>query len=192
MSRGRRLESIRKLAAALAVSAALAAPAAAAVLQGGQDTPPPPPAENFAPVTEAEVLAKLPEKERALVTARTDPRERFDALLDVSDLRLADVASQIDAHAASVSPSLLLYDSVVRLADQLIRDPASRMPARDKRFKQFEKRLGKQLSRLKQLVADLPYRDTNTGAATVQTVERVRAAALNSALGVDILAPPPE
>jgi hypothetical protein len=180
-TRGRALASV---AAALSARPGLARPQ--------QDIPPPPPPDNFAPVTEAEVLAKLPERERAIVVHETDPRDRFLALLDVSDLRLADVGAKLDAHTGPVAPSLLLYESVVRVADQLVRSPASRAEPRDKRYKQFEKRLGKQLSLLTAIVDDLSYQDSTTGAAVLQTVKRVRAAALNSALGVDILAPPEE
>jgi len=180
---------VRAVAVCFVVVATTLAPVAARQ----QDVPPPPPpADNFAPVTEAEVLAKLPERERAIVTAQTDPRERFTALLDVSDLRLADIGARVDAHEAPIAASLLLYESVLRVADQVIRSPATRVAARDKRFKQFEKRLGKQISVLKPLVDELSYQDSTTGTAVLQTVQRLRVTALNSALGVDILAPPEE
>jgi hypothetical protein len=165
--------------------AVLAGPAPA---QQQSDIPPPPP-ENFVPVTEAEVLAKLPERERALVQHETDPKARFDALLDVSDLRLADVGAKLDAHAPSLTDALVLYESVLRVADQLIRSPQARTAERDKRFKRFERRLGKQLPVLKAIVDALAYQDSTTGAAVLATVQRLRAAALDSALGVEILTP---
>jgi hypothetical protein len=182
--------TVRRCALSVVAAAALAAPAGAR--QNPDVTPPPPPPDNFTPVTEAEVLAKLPDRERALVANETNARDRFMALLDVSDLRLAECSTKFDAHAESVAPALLLYESVLRVADQLIRSPAARVEERDKRYKQFEKRLAKQLQVLKPLVAELSYRDSTTGAAVLQTVQRLRATALNSALGVDILAPPPE
>jgi hypothetical protein len=174
------------LAAILALSAAGDAPAR----QNPDLTPPPPPPENFTPVTEAEVLAKLPERERQLVLKESDPKERFDRLLDVSDLRLAEVGARVDSRSGGVAPSLLLYEAVLRVADQVIRDPKTKAEPRDKRFKRFERRLSKQLPILQAVATELSYQDSSTGAAVVETVKRLRAAALNSALDVDILAPP--
>jgi len=170
--------------AALIISV-LASPALA---QQQNDIPPPPP-DNFAPVTEAEVLAKLPERERQIVQHESDPKNRFDKLLDISDLRLADVGAKLDAHAPSVADSLVLYESVLRVADQLIRSPQAKAAERDKKFKRFERRLGKQLPVLRAIVDALPYNDSSTGAAVLATVQRLRASALDSALGVEILAP---
>jgi len=179
---------MRDVFGAARVALAILALAGSALAQQQSDIPPPPP-DNFVPVTEAEVLAKLPERERMLVQHETDPKDRFDALLDVSDLRLADVGAKLDAHAPSVADSLVLYESVLRVADQLIRSPQAKAAERDKKFKRFERRLGKQLPVLRAIVDALTYNDSTTGAAVLTTDEHLRAAALDSALGVEILSP---
>lgn len=150
---------------------------------------PPPPAENFAPVTEAEILAKLPDRERALIERETDLKARFDAYLTVSDLRLAEIGTRLSARTGPVLDALLLYEGVLRVADQLIRSPQAKAPPRDKRYKQFERKLTKQLSTLKPLVSELSYDESTTGSAILETVKRLRAAALNTALDSEILNP---
>lgn len=153
-------------------------------------SPPPPPPETFVPVTETEVLGQLPAREREMVQKEDDPKDRFDAWLDVSDLRLADAGAKLDGGSASVAEALLLYDSVLRVADQVLRSPEARAKPRDKHYKRFERRLNKQLSVLTPLVSELSVADTPTGEAVLETVKRLRTEALNSALGVDILSNP--
>ena len=166
------------------------ASAAAPARQRPDITPPPPPPENFVPVTEADVLARLPDRERALVASETAPRDRFERYVEISDLRLDDVGARLDAQAASVVEPLLLYEAVIRVADQLLRSKEARVPPRDKRFKRFERRLGKQIALLESMVAEMSYEDSPTGAAVLATAKRLKAAALNSALDVDILEAP--
>jgi hypothetical protein len=115
------------------------------------------------------------------------PRDRFEALLEVSDLRLADVGSKLDAHAASISDALLLYRAVVIAADRRLRSPEANVAPRDKRYKVFERRLNKQLALLKSLSADLSANDIDTGTAVTETVKRLRVAALHSALDSNVL-----
>jgi hypothetical protein len=154
-----------------------------------QDIPPPPP-DNFAPVTEADVLARLPDRERAMVTSGASPRDRFERLVEVSELRLADIGTKLDARAPSVVDALLLYEAVIRVADQLLRSKEAKVPPRDKRFKRFERQLGRQISMLEPMLAELSYDETPTGAAVLATARRLRVAALNSALDVEILSAP--
>lgn len=149
--------------------------------------PPPPPVEDFVALTEPEVLAKLPERERAMVERSPAPRDRFEALLEVSDLRLADVGSKLDAHVPSVSDSLLLYRAVVLAADRRLRSPEAKVEPRDKRFKNFERHLNKQLALLRALTTELPANDIDTGTAVTETVKRLRVAALHSALDSNVL-----
>ncbi len=172
-----------------ALATVLLASVAAAQQQNDQIVPPPPPAENFAPVTEAEILAKLPDRERALVERETDPKSRFDAYLAVSDMRLAEIGTRLSARTGPVLDALLLYEGVLRVADQLIRSPQAKAPPRDKRYKQFERRLTKQLTVLKPLVSELSYDESTTGSAILETVQRLRVAALNTALDSEILNP---
>ena len=153
-------------------------------------TPPPPPPENFVPVTEADVLARLPERERAIVVRDSMPRDRFERFVEVSELRLADLGAKLDAHAPSVVESLLLYEAVIRVADQVLRSKEAKVPPRDKRFKRFERQLGRQIGMLESMLDELSYEDGPTGAAVLATARRLRAAALNSALDVDILEAP--
>jgi hypothetical protein len=164
--------------------------AAAAAGQQPDITPPPPPPENFTPVSIADVLARLPERERAMVAEKGSARDRFERLVEVSDLRLADVGAQLDARAPSVVEGLLLYEAVIRVADQTLRSDEAKVPPRDKRFKRFERRLGRQISTLQSMLDELSYEDSPTGAAVLETARRLRAAALNSALDVDILEAP--
>jgi hypothetical protein len=166
------------------VSAALLATAA----NGGQDpriAPPPPPVENFVRYTEAELLAKLTDEERASVERQTSARDKFDAFLDVSGHRLDDVEQRLDAGAKPIAPSLLVYEAVVRAADDRLRSPEANVKPRDKRYKKFEKTLKEQLERLASIVPALSYEDAPTGEAVVETIKQLRQAALNSALDVD-------
>jgi hypothetical protein len=174
---------------AAAAAVLLAFMSALAPARQDQDIPPPPP-ENFAPVTEAEVLARLPERERAMVASSASPRDRFERFVEVSELRLADIGSKLDARAPSVVESLLLYEAVIRVADQLLRSKEAKVPPRDKRFKRFERQLGRQISMLAAVMGQLSYEDSPTGTAVLATARRLRVAALNSALDVEILTAP--
>jgi hypothetical protein len=172
------------------VAALLLAVASAAVpARQGPDIPPPPP-ENFAPVTEADVLARLPDRERAMVASGANPRDRFERFVEVSELRLADVGAKLDSRAPSVVEPLLLYEAVIRVADQVLRSKEARIPPRDKRFKRFERQLGRQISLLESMLDELSYEDSPTGTAVLETARRLRVAALNSALDVEILNAP--
>lgn len=164
--------------------------ATAAQDQHPEIAPPPRPSENFIHMTEAEVIAQLPARERQMVQQQTAPRDRFDVLLDVSDLRLADVGAKLDAGAPSVAQELLLYEAVVRVADEILRKPATGIVPRDKRFKKFERRLGRQLTLLKALTPELRPDDATTGSAVIATVTRIRNTALESALDSDMLTEP--
>ena len=181
-------------AAVVLLLAALSASANAspARRQSPDVPPPPPPVEDFVTFTEPEILAKLPERERALVERSPAPRDRFDALLEVSDLRLADVGTKLDAHAASVADSLLLYRAVVIAADRRLRSPEAKVEPRDKRFKNFERHLNKHLSLLRAFSSELPANDVDTGVAVTETVKRLRVAALHSALDSHVLDGPEE
>jgi hypothetical protein len=154
-----------------------------------QDIPPPPP-ENFVRMTESEVLAQLPERERGMVEREQSARDKFEALLDVSELRLADLEHRVTEGARPYVPTLLLYEAVVLAANDRLRSPEAGVKPRDKRYKEFERRLNRQLGILKAVVAALPYTDASTGEAVVGTVTKVRAAALDSALDVNILSEP--
>lgn len=178
------------LSALLAVVGASLMAAGAAAGQRPDVPPPPPPAENFVRLSEAEILTRLPERERERVEREQGARDKFEALLDVSDERLDDLGDRIDAGAGSLSDGLILYQSILLAADDRLRSPEANVKPRDKRFKKFERELNKQLGLLRAIVADLPYEDAATGVAVLETVERLRAAALNSALDVDILSTP--
>ena len=173
--------------AAIASLVLALASAAVPARQGPDIAPPPPPPENFTPVSEADLLPRLPERERAMVASQASPRGRFERLLEVSDLRLADVGAQLDANSRSVVEPLLLYEAVIRVADQVLRSKEARVPPRDKRFKQFERRLGKQIATLESMLDELTFEDSTTGSAVLSTARRLRVNAINSALDVDIL-----
>ena len=164
--------------------------APASAIQRPEVPPPPRPAENIVHLTEAEVIAQLPPRERQMVLGQTEPRDRFEVLLDVSELRLADIGAKVDAGAPSVTPELLLYESVVRVTDELLRKPSTGIGARDKRFKKLERRLGRQLSLLKALVPSLSSDDQATGASVVANITRIRNSALESALDANVLNEP--
>jgi len=187
----------RPLAPGAAVVLLLAALSASVHASSAQrqapDVPaPPPPVEDFVTLTEPEVLAKLPERERAMVERSPAARDKFEALLEVSDLQLADIGSKLDAHVPSVSDSLLLYRAVVIAADRRLRSPEAKVEPRDKRYKNFERRLNKQLALLRAFFTELPANDVDTGTAVTETVKRLRVAALHSALDSNVLDGPPQ
>lgn len=168
----------------------------AAMAQAQQGTPdvpvPPPPSETFVRLTEAELIARLPQRERALVEAVRDPRGRFDKLLDVSDLRLAAIAFEVDRGAESVRELLLLYDATLRITEKRLRAPETKAAPRDKLFKRLERRLAKQKLIYSSIVTSLRVDDAPTGQAVENTLESIRIRALNSAMDADILETPKE
>lgn len=153
---------------------------------------PPPPSETFLKLTEAELLARLPERERALVEAVRDPRQRFDKLLDVSDMRLAAVGLELDRGVGSVRDELLLYDATLRITEAQLRAPATKAPPRDKLYKRLERRLAKQKLIFESILDSLRADDLPTGQSVANTIETIRIRALNSALDSEVLVTPKE
>ncbi len=175
---------------------------AAAVVFGvsaafGQQRPPdvpipPPPSETFVRLTEAELIRKLPEREQALIVNVRDSRDRFDKLLDISDLRLAAIGFELDRNAGPVRDLLLLYDATLRLADKRLRSSETNAGPRDKLYKRLERRLSKQKLIFDAILSELRPDDTPTGQSVSNTLESIRVRALNSALDADILETPKE
>ena len=181
------------LSIAIGLVSALGGITIAYARQGPPDVPvPPQPSETFVKMTEAELLAKLPERERSLVEAVRDPRGRFDKLLDVSDMRLAALGVELDRGSDSVRDALLLYDATLRIAERRLRAPETKAAPRDKLYKRFERRLAKQKPVLRSIVDDLRPDDALTGQSVWISVEAIRIRALNSALDAEVLESPKE
>jgi len=184
--------AIAKAGAVGALVLAVILPAAIRGQSPPDVSPPPPPAENFLRLTEAEFLARLPDRERAMVESAANPRAKVEALIQVSELRLAAIAARLDVRAASVRDELLLFDASLRATDNRLRAPESKVAPRDKLYKRFERCLTRQRSFLRAIVNELPANDVPTGNAVMAVVERLRVSALNSALDATVLVPPEE
>jgi hypothetical protein len=181
------------IAASICLAAVLSGDAGALPQQGPPEVPvPPPPSETFMRLTEAELIARLPERERMLIDAVRDPRQRFDKLLDVSDMRLAAVGLELDRGVGSVRDELLLYDATLRLAEARLRAPETRAAPRDKLFKRLERRLAKQKLVFDSILDSLRADDLPTGQSVANTIESIRIRALNSALDSEVLVTPKE
>jgi hypothetical protein len=167
----------------LTLAAAALAAAGPASAQGPQIEPPAPP-NLYTSLTEAELVAQLPERERTHCDARRDPRDRYEALLAAADSLLA--RAQVEAQAqGAVASTLQLYEAVVMAADRRLRSPEAAVKPRDRLFKRYERRLADHLKALKPIVATLAHQEFDTGTAVAATVARLRVGALNSALDID-------
>jgi|CXWL01.1.fsa_nt_gi hypothetical protein len=192
-TRRRSRSTASAIAASICLAAVLVGDAGARLQQEPPDVAvPPPPSETFVKLTEAELLARLPERERALVEAVRDPRQRFDKLLDVSDMRLAAVGLELDRGVGSVRDELLLYDATLRLTEAQLRAPETRAAPRDKLYKRLERRLAKQKLVFDSILDSLRADDLPTGQSVANTVESIRIRALNSALDSEVLETPKE
>lgn len=185
--------SLKLIPVSIALVALLGLDGSASQQQGTPDVPvPPPPSETFLRLTEAELIARLPERERALVEPVRDPKERFDRLLDVSDMRLSAISIELDRGVESVRDLLLLYDATLRIAEKRLRAPETKAQKRDKLFKRLERRLSKQKVIFDSIVDALRPDDMPTGLSVANTLESIRIRALNSALDADVLETPKE
>ena len=181
------------MAASICLAAVLVVDADPRLRQEPPDVPvPPPPSETFLRLTEAELLARLPERERALIEAVRDPRQRFDKLLDVSDMRLAAVGLELDRGVGSVRDELLLYDATLRITESQLRAPGTKAAPRDKLYKRLERRLAKQKLVFDSILDSLRADDLPTGQSVANTIESIRIRALNSALDTEVLVTPKE
>jgi hypothetical protein len=170
--------------AAFAALALLAAPAPAR--QAG--VPPPPPVEEpniLLGLADADLYARLPETHRDLIKSQTEPRARFNTLLDASDALLADARARFDADQRGALNALFMYEAVLRCADRQLRCPEAKVPPRDKLFKKFERRLTSQVGALKALQNLVGLGDVDAAKSVGDSVTRLRIAALNSALDID-------
>lgn len=181
------------IAASICLAAVLSGDAGALPQQGPPEVAvPPPPSETFMRLTEAELLVRLPERERILIDAVRDPRQRFDKLLDVSDMRLAAVGLELDRGVGSVRDELLLYDATLRLTEARLRAPETKAAPRDKLYKRLERRLAKQKLLFDSILDSLRADDLPTGQSVANTIESIRIRALNSALDTEVLVTPKE
>lgn len=182
-----------QFAASICLATVLAGDSGSLAQQGPPDVPvPPPPSETFLRLTETELLARLPERERSFVEAAKEPRQRFEKLLDVSDMRLGAIGLELDRGAESVRDALLLYDATLRITERRLRAPETKAGPRDKLYKRLERRLSKQKLIFDSIVAGLRPDDLPTGLSVANTLESIRIRALNSALDAEILATPKE
>lgn len=173
---------------AICLAAACAPSALGASVQ--EILPPPPPPQNFVRYSETEVLEKLPEDERVKVERERSARDKFEAFLDVSEMRLDALQNAASNGKKQLVPALILYEAVLLAADARLRSPEANVKPRDKRYKKFERRLNDQIGRLEAIVASLPYEESMTGEAVLETVTRLRVEALHSALDTEILSTP--
>lgn len=181
------------IAASICLAAVLSGDAGALPQQGPPEVAvPPPPSETFVRLTEAELLVRLPERERMLIDPVRDPRQRFDKMLDVSDMRLAAVGLELDRGVGSVRDELLLYDATLRLTEARLRAPETKAAPRDKLYKRLERRLSKQKLIFDSILDSLRADDLPTGQSVANTIESIRIRALNSALDTEVLVTPKE
>lgn len=153
-------------------------------------TPPPRPSLPPIPLTEDELLREIPESERSVVLRTDQPRERFEAWLDVSDMRLSALSGLVASGQKDLADELRIYEATLLAANKKLRSPAAQVRPRDKRFKNFEKRLLRQLNQLRVLVGELSVDDANTGLDVEESVKRLRIEALHSALDIQVLDTP--
>jgi hypothetical protein len=155
----------------------------------GQSSPPsiPPPPNVFTSFTEEQLLAQLSERQRALVAAARDSRERFVAFVDASDLQLQSISTNTPTAGTNQSPTLALqlYEATIIAADRRLRSKEAAVRPRDRLYKRFEQRLTKQLGQLKTILLEIAPEHFDAGRAATDTAKRLRLAALASAIDAD-------
>jgi len=160
----------------------------AATAQSNSPSLPPPP-NVFATLSEEQLLGQLSERQRALVGAARDARERFLALTDASDIQLQSISGgAVDAGSASnqsATLALQLYEATILAADRRLRSKEAGVRPRDRLFKRFEQRLTKQIALLKTIVLEIAPEHFDAGRAAADTAKRLRLAALASAIDAD-------
>jgi hypothetical protein len=158
---------------------------ALAATGAAQNPPPdiPPPPNVLASFSEEQLLGQMTERQRALVSAARNPRERFVALVDASDLQLQDVAA--GASGASTTLTLQLYEATILMADRRLRSPEAAVKPRDRLFKRFEQRLNGQLLLFKAIMLDLAPEHVDAGRQAIRTAKKIRLDALASAIDAD-------
>jgi hypothetical protein len=150
------------------------------------DLPPPP--NVFASLPEEQLVAQMPERQRTLVGAARNARERFIALTNVSDLQLQELANPTAAPPAagqSITFSFQLYEATILAADKRLRSKESAVRPRDRLFKRFEQQLRLQIQLLKTILLDVAPEHLDAAKAASSTAKKLRLAALASAIDAD-------
>jgi hypothetical protein len=179
---------VRERILVFAFAASVLAPGGFAGLALGAQAPqiqPPAPPNLYTSLSEAELIAQLPDHLRTVIESRRDPRDRYEALLDASDTLLGALTSRLTAREGSIIPGLQLSEAVLMTADRRLRSPEANVRPRDRMFKRYERRLSHQLSQLKALLVELTHDEIETGAVVADRVTRLRVGALNSALDIE-------
>jgi hypothetical protein len=171
----------------LAAVAAVTLLAGATPAQSPELPPPPPVVEHniLLGLPEAELLSRLPETQRTMVSTQSNPRGRFNVLLDASDALLADAKTRFDGDQRGALNALFLYEAVLVCADKCLRSTEAKVPPRDKLFKKFERRLSAQTNALRTVQNLVALGDAAAARSVGDAVTRLRIAALNSALDID-------